>query len=353
MTKRVPTAMLALWTGLILAISGGSAAAASDGAELTGLQNPGYEAQPDWFKNSFLDIRDDVDEAAAAGKRVILYFYQDGCPYCAKLLRENFGDHAISTTAREHFDVIAINIWGDREVTGTDGDPTTEKDFAAGLGVQYTPTMLLLDEDARVVLRIDGYYPPHQFHQGLRYVALKREQAAETFPEFYRRQQATPASGELHEEGGFLAPPLRLADNRADSRRPLVILFEQPVCAACDELHEDILRRPAVAYALSNFDAAIVDIGSGDRVQTPDGRELPARDWATELGVVYTPSLVFFDDSGREVFRSGAYLKAFHIHGALDYVATGAYEHQPSFQRFLQHRTDALHARGIDIDLMD
>jgi len=344
----------ALWLCAALAAGlPGLLAAAGDEAELTDLQNPGYHAKPDWFKNSFLDIREDVGEAAAADKRVVLYFYQDGCPYCEKLLRENFGDRDISTFAKAHFDVIAINMWGDREVTGTDGQVTTEKAFAAGLGVQYTPTMLLLDEEGGVVLRIDGYFPPHQFEQGLRYVALKREQADESFPEFYRRQETSPASGQLHAEGGFLTSPLRLADNRAASSRPLVVLFEQPVCATCDELHEDILRRPPVAYSLTNFDAAIVDIGASDMIQTPDGRELPARDWAAGLGIVYTPSLVFFDSTGNEVFRTEAYLKGFHIHGALDYVATGAYDDEPSFQRFLQHRTEALSARGIDFDLMD
>jgi len=352
MINRLSMRLLCLASVLALAWPGLVAAAADD-AELSDLQNPGYHTKPEWFKNSFLDIREDVDEATAAGKRVILYFYQDGCPYCEKLLRENFGDHEISDTAKQHFEVIAINMWGDREVTGTEGETTTEKAFATGLGVQYTPTMLLLDEDAQVVLRIDGYFPPHQFHQGLRYVALKREQTDETFADFYHRQDAKAASGKLPEEGGFLSKPLRLGDNRDASSRPLVVMFEQPVCAACDELHQDILRRPPVAYSLSNFDAAIIDRWSTEPVQTPDGRELPTRDWADELGILYTPSLVFFDGEGEEVFRTEAYLKGFHIHGALDYVATGAYRHQPSFQRFLQHRTDALHARGIDYDMMD
>jgi hypothetical protein len=41
--------------------------AGRDDAEvLSELQNPGYHAKPDWFKNSFLDIREDVAEAAAA-----------------------------------------------------------------------------------------------------------------------------------------------------------------------------------------------------------------------------------------------------------------------------------------------
>jgi thioredoxin-related protein len=341
-------------TALLLAacIVPGSALAADDAALLTELQNPGYHAKPDWFKNSFLDIREDVAEAADAGKRVMLYFYQDGCPYCEKLLRENFGDREISQTAHDGFDVIAINIWGDRDVTGIDGAATTEKQFAADLGVQYTPTFLMLDEEANAVLRIDGYYPPHQFHAGLQYVAQKRAQAGESFRDFFHRQDARAASGKLHREPGFLAPPLRLADNRSESARPLVVMFEQPVCTACDELHQDILRRDGVALALTNLDAAVVDAFSTEPVQTPDGRELPIRDWAAELGINYTPSLVFFDDAGQEVFRTDGYLKGFHIHGVLDYVATGGYRHQPNFQRWLQHRTGALHARGIDYDLM-
>lgn len=344
--------LTALLIPLAVSLALQPALAASDAEVLTELENPGYHSKPDWFKNSFLDIREDVLDAADAGKRVMLYFYQDGCPYCEKLLRENFADQEISATAQDGFDVIALNIWGDREVTGTDGTATTEKEFASALGVQYTPTILLLDEDARTVLRIDGYYPPHQFHAGLQYVALQRERDGESFRDFYQRQDAKAASGELHQEPGFLEPPFKLSDNRAESERALVVMFEQPVCAACDELHQDILRRDPVALALTNLDAAVVNTYSKDTIQTPDGRDMPIRDWAAELGINYTPSLVFFDTEGEEVFRTDGDLKAFHIHGLLDYVATGAYAHQPNFQRWLQHRTDALHARGIDYDLM-
>ena len=48
--------------------------------------------KPHWFKESFLEFEDDVAEAAAADRRVMLYFHQDGCPYCARLVEENFAD---------------------------------------------------------------------------------------------------------------------------------------------------------------------------------------------------------------------------------------------------------------------
>ena len=108
-----------------------------------------------------------------------------------------------------------------------------------------------------------------------------------------------------------------------------------------------------MAISLTNLDTAVVDMWSKEVIQTPDGREMPIRDWARALGVKYAPSLVFFDSAGKEVFRTGAYLRTFHLHGALDYVISGAYRSQPNFQRFLQHRTDVLHARGFKVDLME
>jgi thioredoxin-related protein len=331
------------------------AAAASDGpAELApGMQNPGYHEQPEWFKASFLDLREDVAEATAQDKRLVLYFYQDGCPYCAKLLRENLGDQSIARLMQGSFDVVAVNLWGDREVTGLSGELTTEKQLGADLKVQFTPTMLLLDEAGKVVLRINGYFPPHRFKAALAYVAERREQVGESFTDYAAGLDSAEAKGTLHAQGGFLTAPFRLADNRDNSMRPLVVMFEQPTCRDCDELHEDILKREPVVYSLSAFDGAILDTYSRDPVQTVDGREIPIRDWAAELGIKYTPSLVFFDAAGREVFRTEGYFKAFHIHGALDYVATGAYLREPSFQRYLAARREALSALGVEADLMD
>lgn len=316
-----------------------------------GLVNPGYHDKPDWFKASFLDIREDIEEATATGKRLLLYFYQDGCPYCAKLLQDNFGNRSIAEKAQDRFDVIAINMWGDRDVTDLSGKATTEKAFASSLRVQYTPTLLFLNEQGKVILRINGYFAPHKFDVALDFVAGKHEKKS-NFRDFHAAASPAVANRALNKLGGTLSRPLRL-DQRGPGGRPLLVLFEQGSCAACDELHRDILPREGVAAALSNLDVAQVNLWSGDRLWTPDGREMPARDWAREFGIQYAPSLVFFDRSGTEVFRTEAYLRSFHIHGAIDYVVSGAYRWQPSFQRFLQHRTEMLEERGIHVDLMD
>ena len=35
---------------------------------------------PDWFKESFLDITEDIAEANESGKHVILFMHLNGCP---------------------------------------------------------------------------------------------------------------------------------------------------------------------------------------------------------------------------------------------------------------------------------
>ena len=316
------------------------------------LVNPVYEEKPAWFKSSFLDLREDLAEAGVAGHRVVLYFYQDGCPYCAKLLRENFSDRQLVDYTRQHFDVVALNMWGDREVTDLHGQTLSEKDFAAAVKVQYTPTLIFLDEQGRVALRVNGYFPPHKFKAALEYVATKQE-AQHNFATYLAKVAPVAAKGQITPVADALPQPLQLAENRRFSYRPLLVLFEQPNCAPCDELHGEALKNRALASSMTNLDVAQVDIGSNQTLQTPDGKTLTASAWAKQLGVQYTPSLVFFDQAGKEVFRTEAYLRSFHLHGAMDYVVSGAYRHQPNFQRFLQRRNEELQARGFPVDLME
>ena len=114
------------------------------------MVNPGYHEKPSWFKESFLDLREDVQEATENKKRVLLYFYQDGCPYCAKLLQDNLGQKKLADKTRKYFDVISINMWGDKEVTDLKGQLTTEKKFTEKMRVMYTPTLLFLTEKGKV-----------------------------------------------------------------------------------------------------------------------------------------------------------------------------------------------------------
>ena len=325
---------------------------AEDGQELaSGLINPGFHEKPVWFKQSFLDLQEDVRDAAAEGKRVMLFFYQDGCPYCAKLLNENFTIKEIADKTKNGFQVIAINLWGDNEVVGLDSESTTEKRLAERLKVAYTPTLLFLDESGRQALRINGYYPPHKFSAALDYVSTRQE-SRQSFRDFLAGRRPAPASGKLHREARYLQPPLDLRRGGVGGR-PLLVLMEMKQCPPCDELHQRTFVREEIRHSLERFDVALVDVWSAEPVITPSGETLPSTEWAGALKVNYTPSLLFFDSQGREVFRSEAYLRSFHIHTAMEYVLSGSYREQPNFQRYVQARADELRAQGVQIDIME
>lgn len=335
---------------LLLASSWCFAAQPSHNSLEAGMVNPGYQEKPSWFKESFLDVREDIAEAKAVNKRAILYFYQDGCPYCAKLLRDNFGNTDIANFTQQHFEVIALNLWGDKEVVDLSGNKTTEKAFAQQLKVQFTPTLLCLDESGNAVLRANGYYTPEKFQQALNYVAGKHEGKG-SFAE-YLAQKKPRVEPVLEPIAATLPKPLKLQEAR-NSGRALVVLFEKADCGEpCAELR-GILKRKEIAIALSNLDVAMVDPSDDSLLQTPNSKVLKASEWAKNLAIHYSPSLVFFDSLGAEVFRNEAYFKAFHVHGALDYVTTGAYRWQPEFQRFLQQRREILQQRGLAVDLLE
>jgi len=337
-----------LFVVLVFALCVSPSWAADEGALEQGLVNPGFVQKPEWFKASFLDLREDVAEAAEAGKRVLLYFYQDGCPYCEKLINTNFAQRDIVSKTREHFDVIAINMWGDSSVTDMSGREVSEKQFAVDLKVQFTPTLLFLDEQGQVALRINGYYPPHKFSSALDYVAGHQERKL-AFRDYLARHKPQAASGRLHIEPGFLQPPYDL--KRWAGGKPLLVLFEQKECQVCDEMHAEAFQREQTRQLLRAFDVVLVNMWGKQPLTTPDGRRLPAREWARESGVQYAPSLVFFDAEGKEVFRTEAYLRPFHLQSAMDYVASGAYMTQPEFQRFVQERADHLREQGVEIEL--
>lgn len=303
---------------------------------------------PDWFKVSFLDIREDIGEAAKGGKRLMLYFGQDGCPYCRELMRVNFSQREIVEKTRSHFDAIAINMWGDREVTWLDGTRHSEKGFAALLKVQFTPTLLFFDEKGKVVLRVNGYYPPHKLAAALDYVAGHHE-ARGPFSEFLSRHAREPSSGRLHAQPFFIKPPYDFTRTRKG--KPLAVLFEQKDCAACDELHAKGFADKRLRALLSKFDIARLELFGRTPVVTPAGKRSTEQVWARELAVAYTPSIVFFDARGKEVFRLDAYLRPFHLASSFEYVASGAYLNEPSFQRYLQARAARIRAAGGKVDL--
>ena len=304
--------------------------------------------KPDWFKESFLEFEDDVAEAATAGRRVMLYFHQDSCPYCAKLIEENFTDPEIKAYIIRHFDGISLNMWGDREVVSVAGQPFTEKTFAAALKVQYTPTLVFLDEKGKIALRLNGYYPPADFRAALDYVSQKLEHEL-SFSQ-YRLDTLASDDGDLINEEFFL-DQTDLGKLVSGTNKPLAVYFESLNCTECKTMHERILTDKATRKLVLEANNVQFNVASEKRLTTPSGKQTSARQWAQDLGVDYTPSLIFFDQQGNEVMRIGAFMKTFHFQSVYAYVLEKAYLEEPEFQRYISARADHIREAGYDTDI--
>lgn len=320
--------------------------AKTEGELAAGMVNPGHLEHPDWFKVSFLDLFEDIEDATDNNKRLLIYYYQDGCPYCKKLIQENFSQRAIADKTQKYFDVVAINLWGDKEVMVGDRS-YTEKEFAEALKVQYTPTLLFFDENKKIVFRANGYYPPEKFSALLDYIGKKQE-AKISYQDYIEKVNPKISTGKLHDDINSIAS----VSDLTKTTKPLLVMFEQKKCNTCDELHLDILKRRESIELLSRFNVVVLDMWSNKVVITPSGKKMKIRDWAKKLNVKYAPSLVFFDNKSDEVFRADAYLKAFHTQSVLDYVSSGAYKTQSNFQRYIDKRADHLREQGIKVNLM-
>lgn len=104
--------------------------------------------KPDWLKDSFKILRDDLDEASAADRNLMVIIEQRGCIYCARMHEEVFTDPRVEKLIREKFDVVQIDLFGSTDVTDLDGDVLSEKQMAAKWGIAMTPTMIFPRREA-------------------------------------------------------------------------------------------------------------------------------------------------------------------------------------------------------------
>ncbi len=291
---------------------------------------------PDWFKMSFLDIPADLEEAIEEGKQgLVVYFGQKNCAYCEALMNINFKLDDIVSFTQQHFNITAIDIWGSQEVTTINGDQLSEKEYAIREKTNFTPSLIFYDKDGIEALRLRGYYKPYKFRAALKYVAdgfYKQE----SFREYLLRANPPPKmdQAELNKQDFFSSPPYMLDRTRFKSSRPLLVMFEQGSCHACDIMHGDPLTDGQTRALAKEFEIVQLDMWSEMPVLTPDGRRIRAREWAEQLGLFYAPTLIFFDEAGKEIIRVDSVTTLYRLRDLFKYVLLRGYEKEPTFVRW-------------------
>lgn len=149
----------------------------------------------DWMRDTFMDLRDDLAEANAEGKRLAIIFEQRGCIYCNKMHKEVFPVPEIDAYIHENFFFVQMNLFGDLEVTDFDGEVLSERKMALKWGMMFTPTILYFPETVpegvsaqrAAVANMPGAFEKHTTLHLMKWVVEHGYDGTENFQKYHAR----------------------------------------------------------------------------------------------------------------------------------------------------------------------
>ena len=310
------------------------------------LLGPTEVVIPDWFKTSFLDFRDDAEEASDENRHLLIYFHIHGCPYCQKMLDDNFRSDENSAFIQASFDSIELNMHGSREVVFDENNTLTESHLVKALEVRFTPTILFMDAHNRIVMRVNGYRSPREFKHVLNYV--KEKAYLHTKFTDYRDAHLTDAVYTLKDHPIY--QDSQDLKQLVDTNKPVAILFEDSQCDACADFHKTVFGIDTIQRVLSEYTVVRLDAKSKNLIIDDLGNRVTPGEWLTRLEISYRPALLLFNE-GKHRETSAGLLKSFHFEQLLSYVAGRHYDKFTSWSQYMTHRLEQLLESGETVDV--
>ncbi len=301
---------------------------------------------PEWFKESFMDMSEDVEEAKEENKHVMLFMTLKFCPYCTKMLKNNFEEGAkLQPYIQKNFDVVGIDIKGSKEIAVNDDLTLSEKEYAKHLNVQYTPTLIFLNESNEVVVRINGYRSSENFKYILDFVKNKE----------YINMELTEYIEKVKNKTLYTLKENTMFTDITDLSKidgPLAVIFEDGSCTQCDYLHNNTLKNKDVLAEIKKFTIVRFDASSTNKIITPSGKSTTPNKWAKNLILDYRPGILLFNNK-KEQARIDALLYSFHFKELFRFVSNKEYKTYKSFLDYLRVRQSELLKNGVSIDISD
>jgi len=277
-----------------------------------------------FFAQSFGDLPEELEEARQAGKLgLLLFFEQEGCPYCERMLKSILNQPAVQDWYRERFVSIAVDINGDVELTDVDGITLPSKVFAQHRRVKTTPTLSFIDlSGAEVYRRATMVSGVGEFMMMGQYIAEGR----------YTDTPWRDYAGE-HPEVVNSATVQQVVDFRheaaASAERGLILLLAvtRESCGYCAQLRREFLApmirsgdyidKVLIREMMMEPDTAVTDFA---------GKETSTAKIAARYGVTITPTVLLLDSAGNPlqppiVGISNAEMYGFYLDQAITQAA--------------------------------
>jgi thioredoxin-related protein len=110
------------------------------------LGDDGLHKEP-WLRTTFKDLREDLNDANAEGKRLVVMIEQRGCIYCAKMHKEVYSDPGLRKYIEANFFVVQMNLHGNDTATDFDGEEAEQSALMRKWGILFTPTVMFFPEE--------------------------------------------------------------------------------------------------------------------------------------------------------------------------------------------------------------
>jgi thioredoxin-related protein len=289
-------------------------------------------------RNSFLDLKQDALQAQQANRTLMLMLEQEGCVYCIEMRRVNFSDREIAEYVASNFDLVQLDIWGNRDLVDFTGETMSEKTYARKRNIQLTPMTLFFDAQGKELFRMTGYYKPALYKAALRYVA-ERQYEKIRFRDFAKDVAVDEGAGGLRSERFILetADLSAAMRNAAQHGKGLALLFAQERCQSCVELYDKTFGDENDVRMLTGaYEVVRLNVWGKRPLKGFDGAAVTEARLAESMDIRYTPTVVFFDTRGQEIFRYDSYRKPEHFRLLLRYLTTDARTRYASFQDWLR-----------------
>lgn len=130
------------------------------------------------------------------------------------------------------------------------------------------------------------------------------------------------------------------ARDAAAQEKGFVVIWEQPGCGSCQRLHEVNFQHPKlIDYIGRRFSVMVMNMFGEVPVTDFDGEVMPEKDLAFKHKVSFTPTTIFFDAEGKELFRMPGYFSPYFYLAGFVFVAERGFADEAArgmFPRWLQ-----------------
>jgi thioredoxin-related protein len=250
-----------------------------------------------FFSQTFGDLPEELEEARQAGKwGLLLFFEQEGCPYCEHMMKTILNQASVQDWYRERFVSLSVDINGDIELTDVDGIALPSKVFARHRRVKTTPTISFIDlSGAEVYRRVTMVSGPREFMLMGQYIVDGR------YTDTAWRQYAAE-----HPDVVDSATVQQVVDLRAEATAAaaggviLLLAVTREGCSYCAKLRSEFLgpmirsgeyaERVRIREMMMEPDTAVRGF---------DGRMTSSAAVAREYAVSITPTVLLLDTDGK------------------------------------------------------